>query len=253
MPHSFRLFLDLKGEGPPAPAHLRAFAAEFLERDVPSNSGGHYGHVKPYTVGRCVQLAPRIWSLDIATATDRTTDVLLARATDGVPVFLGRLSGAVVGSPVELLERSWADLANSPQITGLQMSFDTPTVFKHEGAYLGKPTGQRIFGHLRRRWRNLDPDTSPDGAFDAIDFDVHLDGTRVPIKGASTGGGVTDAFGGRKASGFVEMATIAIDGASVDDQYAFGALAGAVPFLGCGAWTTSGFGATSLLAFWVDD
>ena len=247
MPHAFRVFLDLTGEGSPSPAHLRGFASSHLDED-------HRSQVKPFTVGRCVPVARPVWSLDIATATDATAAMLVDRLTDGTPMHFGdRLSGRVVGSPVVMLERSWADLADSPPITGLQLSFDTPLVFLAKDKTSLKPTGGLIFGHLRRRWRYLDPSTAQDVSFDGIEFGVHLDGTAIPVKGASTQEGKTDAFRGRLAKGFVGVVTLDIRGATVAERYALGALAGAAPFLGCGAWTNQGFGATSLLAFWVDD
>ena len=250
MPHGFRVYLDLKGEGSPGPEHLRAFASNVFERGIDTD---HQAHVKPYTIGRCTPVTPAVWAIDLTVATDLLADALTERLVSGTGVFLGPLRGTVLDGPVLVVSRTWGDLADAPPVSGAQFSFDTPVVYVHQKEHRAEPTGQRIFGHLRRRWRNLDPDTAQDVSFEGIEFDVDLHGSRIAIQGAGPRDIESGRAIGRKAVGFVGTATVSISGATIEDRFALGALANAAPFLGSGAWTTAGFGATSLVVVWVDD
>ena len=250
MPQVFRVYLDLEGDGLPAPEHMRGFASTLFEKGIDAD---HHGQIKPYTVGRFVPLGRRIWALDLTVTVDSLAPVVHDRLVPGHTVFLGPLSGVVSAPPVTISARPWADLAAAPPITGVELSFDTPVVFRHQGGQHAAPTPSLVFGHLRRRWRNLDPGTAPDVSFQEIEFGIDLSGTRVMARGA----GSSDAGTGRTAAiqvaAFAGTAAIDVIEATMPERIALGALAGAAPFLGMGAWTTAGFGAVSLLAFWVDD
>ena len=245
MPHAFRIYLELDGDGTPVPAHLRGFASDLFERGT---AAGHHAQIKPYTVGRLTPLGGTAWSLDVTTTLDALDPLVAERIVPGRRVFLGPLADAVSAPPVTLVRRTWADMAIPLPIAGVEFSLDTPVVFRRQGGQHPVPTAHLVFGHLRRRWRNLAPDTAPDVAFQNVEFAIDLDGTRVEALTPGSG-----AYVGRSVEAFAGTVAISIVDATMQERAAFGSLAQAAPFVGIGSSTTAGFGAVSLIALWIDD
>lgn len=243
MPTKLRLQIHLEGSGEPASEHFRAFGSSVFESGL---SGSHNASAKAYSVGRFAPFDPDVWQLDLAVADDRLVEVARSRLTRGTPVFLGSLRGELADGVTVTEHSSWEDLATSPRLSEARFTFVTPVHFRSSQRTITQPESLLIFRSLQERWRRWAPDSAPDVDFRAVDWLLHLEGESI----VSTGPGRYDAHRGRRVANrimvWTGVATVMIESASDADRCSLGALARVAPFLGVGANTTAGFGATEV-------
>jgi len=250
MPTKLCIQMHLEGSDEPKPEHLRAFGSSVFERGL---AGDHNRSAKAYSVGRFASPEPGLWQLDLAVADDRLAAVACSRLSQDTRVFLGPLRGTIADDATVSEQRTWDELNTSVPISAARFSFETPVHFRSSRRKITQPEPMLIFRHLRDRWRCWAPDSAPTIDFKDVTWSIRLEGKPI----ISTGPGRYDPDDARRVANRITVwtgaATVTIDQATDADRHSLGALAQASPFLGIGANTTAGFGATRVTLVPVDD
>ncbi len=232
MPVQVVLRLEASGVVPTS-AQVQAVVSGWLD-----GADGHHRPAKPYTTA-VVSRRDGLAELEVGLLDDGCLDVLVSRTATAGKLRLGRTDASLApwddGSLVRVRRRdAWTDLldAASPQ-RYLRFEMLSPTAFRSGQVIDPLPRGERIFGHLRRRWQQFGPE--------------HLQ----PFVDLSACGLVVSDLEGRTREararnkrwpGFVGTVTVHAAGGDTRDHQVLDALARLAPYAGVGTSTTFGMG-----------
>lgn len=152
-------------------------------------------------------------------------------------VAIGPAEGAVTNSRLHTM-MSWEELADRAEpIDRVDLRFLSPTFFRRGNTAHLLPQPSIVFGSWRARWREIHGRV-PECKFDDASMHVRRLDVRTQIA----------ELRGEQRAGIVGDVSIDISALPSAERAAIDAFASLAPFAGCGAYTTSTFGATDRLA-----
>lgn len=227
MPAIIRVRFETPADALVSRERLHAIVASWLD-----DGEAHWAKRKPYSIRLPTPSAPDLFHLGLL------DDATLARLSDRLHETNGAFRiGRSVGTVVEatpLVLTTWEQLADeADSVDVISLEFVSPTWFRSGQQTHVLPSPITLFGSWRDRWRTIHG-RSPDCAFQRRSILVR----RLDVSTE------TFLFRGRRTEGILGRYEIDVSGMEPPERAALDAFASIAPFIGSGAYTSNGFGAT---------